>query len=110
MELVKPKVCIGIPSGDHVHARFTTALIGMILASAPKVEIVYINYMSSRITQNRCEIVKFAQEQKASHVMFIACLEQGYCLRDRDEKGRGAWFPDWHSNRCKRHNDIQAAY
>lgn len=64
------KVTIGVPSGDHVHARFATSLIGLILSSKG-VEVNYINFMSSRITMNRIEIAKFAQEHKSSHLLFI---------------------------------------
>ena len=64
------KVTIGVPSGDHIHARFATSLIGLILSSKG-IEVNYINFMSSRITMNRSEIVKFAQEHKSSHLLFI---------------------------------------
>jgi hypothetical protein len=64
------QVTIGVPSSDLIHARFATSLIGLILSSKG-VEVNYINFMSSRITMNRIEIVKFAQQHKSSHLLFI---------------------------------------
>lgn len=53
-----------------VNARFLTALMGLVLSSKD-IEIVFINNMSSRITVNRNEIVKFAIKEKCTHLLFI---------------------------------------
>lgn len=64
------RVCVGIPSGDMVHAGFLTSLMRLVLQSK-ELTLDFFNHRSSRITSNRNEIVKFAQENKATHVLFI---------------------------------------
>jgi len=68
--MVDRKVLIAIPSGDMVHARFVTSLINM-LASSRDCEILYCNQISSRIADNRNELVKFAQKANCTHILFI---------------------------------------
>lgn len=64
------RICVGIPSGDMVHAGFLTSLMRLVLQSK-HLTLDFFNHRSSRITANRNEIVKFAKENNATHVLFI---------------------------------------
>ena len=68
--MTDPRICLGIPSSELIHARFMISLLHLLQASK-HLTINSINYRSSRIAANRNEIVKFAKEQKSTHVMFL---------------------------------------
>lgn len=67
----KNKVLIAVPSGDLVQARWVSSLVGMLAAQIEDTEIFYGNQISSRITENRNGLVKIAQEQGHTHILFV---------------------------------------
>ena len=64
------RICLGVPSGEMVHAKFMLAFVSLMMQSQ-HFNLDYINYRSSRITANRNEIVKFARERNSTHLLFI---------------------------------------
>lgn len=68
---MKNKVMVGVPSGDLVQARFVSSLVGLLATSIPDTHVFYCNHISSRITENRNGLVKMAQEQGNTHILFI---------------------------------------
>lgn len=71
-ESKKPLVCIAYPSGDFVHVKFVSSLIGLISYTSRKnIDVAVANMVSSRITLNRNHLVEMARKFKASHILFI---------------------------------------
>lgn len=64
------KICIAFPSGDLVNVRFVKSLLDL-LTYSNSINIFWANFVSSRITDNRNNLVKHAQKEGASHILFI---------------------------------------
>lgn len=65
------KVMVAVPSSDLVQARFVSSLVGMLATPIPDTHVFYCNQISSRITENRNGLVKVAQEQGHTHILFV---------------------------------------
>lgn len=67
----KHQVCIAFPSGDLVNVRFVKSLLDLLSYSSDSINIFWANFVSSRITDNRNNLVKHAQNGNASHILFV---------------------------------------
>lgn len=65
------RVLVAIPSGDLIQARLIPCLLGLFANRPADTEIFYGNKISSRITENRNGLVKMAQEQGMTHILFV---------------------------------------
>lgn len=67
----KKKVCVAFPSGDLINVRFLKSLLDLFTHSTSLVDIFWANFVGSRITENRNNLVKMAQQGNATHILFI---------------------------------------
>lgn len=67
----KDRVCLAFPSGDLVNVRFVKSLLDLFAYSTPSIDIFWANFVSSRITDNRNNLVELAKKGDATHIMFI---------------------------------------
>lgn len=67
----KNKICVAFPSGDLVNVRFVKSLLDLFTYSTSSLDIFWANFVSSRITDNRNNLVKLARQGEATHILFI---------------------------------------
>lgn len=67
----KDKVCVAFPSGDLVNVRFVKSILDLFAYSTSSIDIFWANFVGSRITENRNNLVKIALEGNATHIMFV---------------------------------------
>jgi len=67
----KKRVCVAFPSGDLVNVRFLKSLLDLFTYSSQSIDIFWSNFCSSRITDNRNNLVKLAQNGGAEYILFI---------------------------------------
>ena len=67
----KKRVCVAFPSGDLVNVRFVKSLLDLFHYSSGSIDIFWSNFVGSRITENRNNLVRMAQEGSADYILFI---------------------------------------
>jgi hypothetical protein len=67
----RKRICVAFPSGDLVNVRFLKSLLDLFTYSTQSLDIFWANFVSSRITDNRNNLVKLAQNGNAEYILFI---------------------------------------